>query len=114
MQKQDIITKVSEPTNWISNMVVVQKPNKIRVCLDPHPLNKAIKRSHYPIPTVDEITPRLKNSKIFSVADAKDGFLQVLLDEPSDFLLDTIWTLQVAKNAVRHIISSIGVPAPST
>ena len=91
MEQQGVISKVTEPTKWISNMVVVRKPNKIRLCLDPYNLNKAIQRSHYPIPTVDEIAPRLQNAKVFSVADAKDGFLQVLLDEPSSYLT-TFWT----------------------
>ena len=91
MEQQGVLMKVTEPTKWISNMVVIRKPGKIRICLDPHNLNKAIKRSHYPIPTVDEIAPRLKNAKIFTVMDAKDGFLQVLLDDPSSYLT-TFWT----------------------
>ena len=91
MKDKGILAKVTEPTKWIHNMVVVRKPNKIRICLDPHSLNKAIKRNHYPIPTVDEVAPRLKNAKLFSVVDAKDGFLQVVLDEPSSYLT-TFWT----------------------
>ena len=91
MEEQKIIAKVEEPTPWISNMVVVKKPNKLRICLDPQHLNKAIKRNHHPIPTLDEITPRFANAKVFSVVDAKDGFLQVELDEPSS-LLTTFWT----------------------
>ncbi|XP_038055836.1 uncharacterized protein K02A2.6-like [Patiria miniata] len=65
MTAQGTIARVTEPTKWIHNMVVVRKPNKIRVCLDPHGLNKAIQRNHYPIPTVDEVAPRLKNAKLF-------------------------------------------------
>ena len=46
-----IIAKVSDPTEWISSTVVVMKPNgKIRLCLDPRPLNKALKRNHSPTP----------------------------------------------------------------
>ncbi|XP_038055799.1 uncharacterized protein K02A2.6-like [Patiria miniata] len=91
MTAQGTIARVTEPTKWIHNMVVVRKPNKIRVCLDPHGLKKAIKHNHYPIPTVDEVAPRLKNAKLLSVVDAKDGFLQVVLDEPSSYLT-TFWT----------------------
>ena len=50
MEKQELLAKVEEPTPWISNLVVVRKPNKLRLCLDPIHLNKAIKRNHYPIP----------------------------------------------------------------
>jgi hypothetical protein len=36
LEKMSIITKVTEPTEWISSMVVVKKPNKLRICLDPY------------------------------------------------------------------------------
>lgn len=43
MEELGVIHKVDEPTRWVSSLVVVQKPNgKIRVCLDPRDLNKAI------------------------------------------------------------------------
>ncbi|XP_066969141.1 uncharacterized protein [Macrobrachium rosenbergii] len=56
-----IIEKVSEPTNWVSSMVLITKPNSdLRICLDPTDLNKAIRRPHYPLPTIEEILPRLE------------------------------------------------------
>ena len=56
--KRGIIAKVSEPTDWVSSTVVVKKPNgKIRLCLDPKPLNKALKRNHYPMPVIDDLLP---------------------------------------------------------
>jgi hypothetical protein len=42
LEKMGIITKVTEPTEWISSMVVVKKPSKFRICLDPKDLNKAL------------------------------------------------------------------------
>ena len=49
--EKGIIARVSEPTDWISSTVVVMKPNgKIRLCLDPRPLNEVLKRNHYPMP----------------------------------------------------------------
>ena len=42
MEKKGFIQKVTEPKEWISSMVVVAKPGKIRICLDPRDLNKAI------------------------------------------------------------------------
>jgi hypothetical protein len=41
LEAQHMLAKVIQPTPWISNMVVVKKPNKIRICLDPIHLNKA-------------------------------------------------------------------------
>jgi len=69
-----VVKKVTEPTDWISSEVVVWKGNKLRLCIDPKDLNKALKRSHYPIPTIEEILPELTKAKVFSVADAKNGF----------------------------------------
>ena len=44
----EIIREVKEPTDWVSSLVVVEKPNgKLRLCIDPVHLNKALKRSHY-------------------------------------------------------------------
>ena len=69
-----ILTPVSEPTPWMSSMVIVKKPNgNIRVCLDPKNLNKVLKRSHYPMPTIDDILPVLSRAKVFSEFDVKMG-----------------------------------------
>ena len=74
MVESDVIAPVNEPTAWVSSMLVVAKPNKLRICLDPHDLNKAIRREHYQLPTVEEVVTRLTQAKKFTVVDAKDGF----------------------------------------
>ena len=51
MEKLDVIT----PTEWVSSLVTVVKPNKIRLCIDPKDLNKAVKREYYPIKTVEDV-----------------------------------------------------------
>ncbi|XP_062619910.1 uncharacterized protein K02A2.6-like [Saccostrea cucullata] len=91
LEKLGVIAKVTQPTEWISSMVAVKKPNKLRICIDPKDLNKALKRSHYPMPTIEEILPRLSKAKVFSVLDAKDGFWQIKLDKERSFLT-TFWT----------------------
>ena len=56
MEKLGVIRKAEEPTEWVSFLVVVEKPNdKVRLCLDPRDLNKAIQREHYPMKTVEEV-----------------------------------------------------------
>ena len=49
MEQADHIVKVTEPTDWVSSLVVVVKGEKIRLCIDPKDLNGAIRRKHYPI-----------------------------------------------------------------
>jgi hypothetical protein len=43
MEQSDVVTKVTEPTEWVDALVVVEKPGtgKLRVYLDPRDLNKA-------------------------------------------------------------------------
>lgn len=91
LEKKGIIQKESKPTAWISSMVVVSKPGKIRICLDPRDLNKAIQRPKYQMPTLEEILPRLSKAKVFSTLNAKDGFNRIGLDEESS-KKTTFWT----------------------
>ena len=91
METRGIIKKVTDPTPWISNIVVVEKTDKLRICIDPSALNKALLRSHYQMPTIEEILPEISKAKIFSVLDAKDGYWQIRLDEASSYLT-TFWT----------------------
>jgi len=58
----------------------------LRICLDPQHLNKNIKDEQFPIPTLNEIIPNLKNKMFFTVLDLKDGFWQIGLTETSSNL----------------------------
>ena len=92
LEGKGIIWKVTEPTEWISSMVIVVKPNgKIGICLDPQDLNQAILRPKYQMPTLGEILPSLAKAKVFSTLDAKDGFYQIRLDKVSS-LKTSFWT----------------------
>ena len=88
MERLEVIQRVEEPTDWVSSLVIVEKPDgNIRVCLDPKDLNKALKRSHYPLPTTDDILNRMRNAKVFSKLDASSGYWQMKLDPESAKLL---------------------------
>lgn len=55
LQRRGLVATVDRSTDWISSMVIVQKPSgELRVCIDPKPLNKALKRNHYPLPTIED------------------------------------------------------------
>ncbi|XP_068696993.1 uncharacterized protein [Montipora foliosa] len=57
MQKRGVFfRRVEEPTDWVSSMAFVEKPDgSLRICLDPRHLNKAIKREHFQLPTIEDI-----------------------------------------------------------
>ena len=84
MERLGVVKRVHEPTDWVNSMVIVTKPNgKLRICIDPRDLNKAIKREYYPMKTIEEVSTRMQNAKVFSVLDASSGFWQVRLDKSS-------------------------------
>ena len=82
-----VLKRVDQPTDWVHNLVIVEKKNgALRLCLDPRDLNKVVKREHYKIPTIQDVSSHLAGKKIFSTFDLKDGFWQINLDEKSSFL----------------------------
>lgn len=84
LEAQGIISKVTEPTEWVSPLVIVEKKdNKIRICLDPKYINEAIKREHYHLPTVENILAKVGNAKYFTLLDAKHAFYHLTLDDES-------------------------------
>ena len=84
LEQQGIIEKVTQTTDRVSGIVVNKKSNgKIRLCLQPQPLNKALKRCHYPIPTIEEVLPDLANAKVFT---STNGYWQVPLEHDSSIL----------------------------
>ena len=100
-----MISPIQEPTDWVSSMIATKKPDgNIRLCIDPHHLNRALKRKHYPLPVIEEILSKLSKAKVFSKVDLKEGFLQVELDEESskltNCLSDTLGAVSLSQNAV--------------
>lgn len=59
----------------------------IQVCLDPRDLNHAIKREHYPLPLVEDITSSCTGATLFSTLHAEKAFYQIQLDKESSRLL---------------------------
>ena len=87
IEQKGHIAKVDEPTDWVSSAVYVKKRNgQLRVCLDPRELNKHVKIPKLCLPTIDDVTSKLAKAQMFTVLDAKDGFLRVKLDKDSSKL----------------------------
>ena len=75
MVELEIIEPVEKPTDWVNALVIVEKPNgKLRICLDPRPLNNAIKREHLHLPTAEEISSQMAEATYFSKLDASSGY----------------------------------------
>ena len=85
MVNLDIIEPVQKPTDWVNGIVVVEKKiGKLRVCLDPKPLNKAIKRKH--LPTAEEIFSQMSGASYFSKLDTSSVNWQIKVDKLSSNL----------------------------
>ena len=89
--KSEVIVKDTTPVQWLSPLVLVDKPNgDLRLCLDPHYLNTQVVRAQCAIPTTPEIFSRISGSKYFTALDAKQGFHQIPLDSESSKLTSFI------------------------
>ena len=58
----------------------------MRICIDPRPLNKSLKREQYQLPTLEEVLPDLAKSCLFSKLDLAKGYWHVKLDDDSQEL----------------------------
>lgn len=89
MVQDNIITPITEPTEWCAPLVVVPKKNgTIRLCVDYTQLNKYVERERIVLPTVEESLSQIGQAKVFSKLDANSGFWQVNL-EPNTAKLTT-------------------------
>lgn len=93
LESEGLIAKEPNHTPWVSNLLIVNKGSSIRICLDPIPLNRAIKRPHFQFDTLEELLPELGSGKfkVLTKFDAKKGFWQYRLSLKSS-LLTTFWT----------------------
>lgn len=83
----DIIERVQSYSPWCSPIVTTFKNNgELRLCIDMRHVNKAIKREYFPLPTFENLMPRLNGARYFSKLDIKSAFHQCCLDEESRIL----------------------------
>ena len=92
LKLKGVIEKVERPTEWMNSVVVANKANgKLRLCLHPKPLNKALKRCHFPMPVIEDTIP--ESSKADFHKRGLKGWL--LTDTEERFLLTTFPTPQM-------------------
>ncbi len=88
MSDDKIITKVTDPTDWCSPLVVTtKKSGDIRICCDLRSLNKAVKRPEFQIPSFEELVNRINGAEIYTVLDATSAFHQIQVHPDSQHLL---------------------------
>ena len=110
MEELGVIERVNCPTDWISAMTVIHKPDgRVRICLDPHGLNAAIRREHYPMPTFEQIAARMPNARVFSKFDATSGYWQLPLTDESSYL--TTFNTQFGR--YRYKVMPFGISSAS-
>ncbi|KAK2705876.1 hypothetical protein QYM36_016028 [Artemia franciscana] len=86
LESLDIIKKVSEPTDWVNAMVMVEKKDGgVRLCIDPVDLNKAIKRPYYLVPSFDDAVAEPDGTAVFSRLDARSGYWILPLSTRSSY-----------------------------
>ena len=87
LEELKIITHVDEPTEWVSQFVVaMKKSGSLRICIDPKPLNAALKRERYQIPVIDDLLPDVTDACVFTKVDLSSAFWHLELDEKSSVL----------------------------
>ena len=82
----DIIEPVVGTTPWISPVVAIPKGEEIRLVVDMRQPNQAIRRSHHPIPTLQELLVHFNGCKFFSKLDLLKGYHQLVLEEKSRYI----------------------------
>ena len=99
---QRIITKQTEPTPWVSSLTYPKKANgKLRICLDPKDLNKAIICENHKAPTLEEIAHVLMGATKFSKVDSNKAFFSMHLTEEA--LLLTTFNTHLGRYRFLHV-----------
>ena len=81
------LLSVDRPTEWVHNLVITEKRDgRMRVCLEPKPLDVAIKRERYEIPTPVDVQSRLSGMRVFTLIDMQYAYWHVKLSPESSYL----------------------------
>lgn len=92
LEKEEVISRIDEPTEWCAPIVVVPKRPQaatsgsglaIRLCVDYSRLNEAVQRPVHGLPIIDQLLAQLTGATVFSKIDCTSGFHQVVLDDQS-------------------------------
>ena len=110
MLQAGVLLPVTEATPWINSFVLVEKRDnhrqvKLRICLDPTNLNKAVTRELYHFRTPEDISHLLADACILTVCDCKKRYWHQMLDEASLYL--TMFNTEVGR--YRFTVMPFGI-----
>ena len=110
MLQARVIIPITEATLWINSFVLVESKNnqgqlKLRICLDPTNLNKAVTREPYHFCTLEDISHMLADACILTLCDCKKGYWHQRLDEASSYL--TTFNTEIGR--YRFAVMSFGI-----
>ena len=91
MLQAGILKPVHQATPWINRFVLVEGKDKLgklklRICLDPTNLNKALVHKPYHFKTPEDFAHLLADACVLTASDCRKGFWHQQLDEASSFL----------------------------
>ena len=105
-----ILEETKDVTEWVNSFVIMEKKipinsnnshspghsmnKKLRVCLDPRDLNKALEREPYYTCSIEEIMGKFYGMTRFTTADFKKGYWMVELDPELRNTQQWPWTLE--------------------
>ena len=74
--------------------IVIKKSGDLRICIDPKPLNEALRREHFQLPPLEDLLSELSGAKYFTKVDLSSVFWHLELDESP--VQHAFWTIQMA------------------
>ena len=110
MLQARILVPVTEAMPGINSFVLIESKDnqghlKLRICLDPINLNKAVTREPYHFCTLEDISHMLADACILTVCDCKKGYWHQRLDEASSYL--TTFNTQISR--YRFAVMPFGI-----
>ena len=91
MLQASVLKPVNEATPWFNSFVLVESKDKagnhkLRICLDPTNLNKAIIREPYHFKTPEDIAHLIARACTLTVLHCQKGYWHQQLDEQSSYM----------------------------
>lgn len=81
-------------SEYASGIVVVKKKDgSPRVCIDYRRLNKVVDK--YPLPLIEELLDKLRDVRVFSTIDLKNGYFHVAVETESKKYTYVCYTLRI-------------------